>query len=153
MVSEMDRELLELLADDGRQSLKDLASELDVAVSTVRNHIEAMQEEGVIEGFTVETDSKALGFTTKAIIAARLERGSIVAIQEEIASLPNVLAVYDVTGRFDTVIICQFSSVDELDAFIKEDLPQEHIEETETFVALNTFTEDFTTIGSDPIDF
>jgi len=152
MVSDMDRELLALLADDGRRSLKELAEELNVAVSTVRNHIEAMQDDGVIEGFTVETDSKALGFTTKAIIAARLERGSIVEIQEEIASLPNVLAVYDVTGRFDTVIICQFMSVDELDAFIKEELPQEHVQETETFVALNTFTEDFTTIENDSID-
>jgi len=152
MVSDMDRELLALLADDGRRSLKELAEELNVAVSTVRNHIEAMQDDGVIEGFTVETDSKALGFTTKAIIAARLERGSIVEIQEEIASLPNVLAVYDVTGRFDTVIICQFMSVDELDAFIKEELPQEHVQETETFVALNTFTEDFTTIEDDSID-
>ncbi len=143
MVSDFDRELLGLLAADGRRSLKSLAKQLKVSITTVKNHIDALQEKGVIERFTMETNIEELGYTVKSVIAARFKRGTLVEAQRRICAHPNVAAVYDVTGRYDALIVCRFKETTDLDEFIKNVLPTDYVTETETFVALNTFKEDF----------
>lgn len=52
----IDRGILYHLQEDAHQSLTDIADALDVAVNTVRNRIEKLENEGVIKGYTVDVD-------------------------------------------------------------------------------------------------
>ncbi|MDY6788730.1 MAG: Lrp/AsnC family transcriptional regulator [Candidatus Nanohaloarchaea archaeon] len=146
MVSEFDQKLLKELSEDSRQRLKDLARELGVSITTVNNHIQDLEEEGIIDRFTIKANYEELGYTVKALIAVRFRRGSLVESQKQITRSDNVMAVYDVTGSFDAMVVCRFKSTRDMDDFIKEVLPQEEVKRTETFVVLNTFKEDFNTV-------
>src|SRR6056297_40125 len=63
----LDRKLVNSLLGDGRASLRSLAEELDVSVTTVSNHLSDLEEEGVIEGYTPRVDYDAVGYDVIAI--------------------------------------------------------------------------------------
>jgi len=48
----LDNQLINLLLNDGRASLRSLGEGLDVSVTTVSNHINDLEAGGVIEGYT-----------------------------------------------------------------------------------------------------
>jgi DNA-binding Lrp family transcriptional regulator len=64
-------------------------------------------------------------------------------MENEIAKIPNVCGVYDVTGLTDAVIIAKFRSREDLGRFTKQLLALPYIERTNTHVALATVKENF----------
>lgn len=48
----LDNELINALLGDGRASLRSLAEDTDVSVTTVSNHINDLEAGGVIDGYT-----------------------------------------------------------------------------------------------------
>ena len=58
----LDQKLVNALLRDGRASLRSLAEELDVSVTTVSNHISNLEEEGIITGYTPVVDYDKLGY-------------------------------------------------------------------------------------------
>lgn len=53
---ELDYAILYQLQENGRQAITDIADVVDVADNTVRNRIQRLEAEGVIEGYGVELD-------------------------------------------------------------------------------------------------
>ncbi len=70
-------------------------------------------------------------------------KGRLVETENEIAKIPNVCGVYDVTGLTDAVIIAKFKSREDLGAFTKKMLALPYIERTNTHVVLTTVKENF----------
>jgi DNA-binding Lrp family transcriptional regulator len=64
-------------------------------------------------------------------------------VENEIARLPNVCCVYDVTGLIDAAIIAKFRNRDDLSKFTKRLLSIPYVERTNTHVVLATVKEDF----------
>ena len=62
-------------------------------------------------------------------------------IETKIATDPNCLAVYDVTGEFDAVIIAKFRSREDMNAFVKRVNAIPHVERTYTMLALDVVKE------------
>ncbi|MBC7097328.1 MAG: Lrp/AsnC ligand binding domain-containing protein, partial [Methanobacteriales archaeon] len=56
----------------------------------------------------------------------------------------NVLAIYDVTGEFDAILIGKFRDTSELDKFIKGLLRENDVQRTYTQTVLNIVKEDMT---------
>jgi transcriptional regulator, AsnC family len=61
----LDSQLINALLGDGRASLRSLGEELDVSVTTVSNHINDLEAEGVIEGYTPIIDYGELGYDVR----------------------------------------------------------------------------------------
>ena len=59
------------------------------------------------------------------------------------SKLPNVCAVYDVTGLTDAMVVAKFRSRRELSKFTKGLLAMPYVERTNTHVVLTTVKEDF----------
>ena len=64
-------------------------------------------------------------------------------MENEVAKIPNVCGVYDVTGLTDAVIIAKFKTREDLGKFTKQLLALPYIERTNTHVALATVKENF----------
>jgi DNA-binding Lrp family transcriptional regulator len=93
-------------------------------------------------------DFERLGFELTVIMEVTVSRGQLIETQEEIAKLPYVCAVYDVTGEIDSVVIAKFRNRRELSEFPKDLLSMENVERTNTHVVLNTVKEDFRMINN-----
>ncbi|MES3517746.1 MAG: HTH-type transcriptional regulator Lrp [Natronomonas sp.] len=137
----LDEKLVNALLADGRASLRSLAEELDVSVTTVSNHISDLEETGVIEGYAPEIDYGELGYDVTAIINLKVEGSALPEITDRLSEHKHMVSVYEVTGDHDIIAIGKFADTDHMNDQIKELLVDPDIDQSNTSVVLNTVAE------------
>jgi len=137
----LDRKLVNALLGDGRASLRSLAEDLDVSVTTVSNHLKDLEEDGIITGYTPKVDYDALGYDVTAIIQLKVEGSALVEVTESLKEHKQMISVYEVTGDYDIIAIGKFTDTDGMNNQIKELLTDPEIKESNTSVVLNTASE------------
>ena len=137
----LDAKLINALLGDGRASLRSLAEELDVSVTTVSNHLRDLEDEGIIEGYTPKVNYEGLGYDVTAILQLKVEGSSLPEITDRLGKQKQMISVYEVTGEFDVIAIGKFEDTDGMNRQIKELLTDEDIRESNTSVVLNAVTE------------
>ena len=142
-LDETDVKILRILLTDARLSSRQIAKRVGVSVGTIISRIKKMEQERIIKGYSVALDSEKLGYELTAIIEITVSKGKLLETEEEIAKMPNVCAVYDVTGLTDTMIVAKFKNRRELSNFAKGLLSMPFIERTNTHLVLITVKEDF----------
>ncbi len=140
---EVDTKILKALILDGRLSSRQLAKQCGLSTSTVLSRVRKMEENGIIKGYTAILDHEKLGYELTIISEITVSKGRLLEMEHEIAKLPNVCCVYDVTGLTDAIIIAKFKSREELSKFTKRILALPYVERTNTHVVLTTIKEDF----------
>jgi len=137
----LDAKLINALLGDGRASLRSLAEELDVSVTTVSNHLRELEEAGVIEGYTPRVNYDALGYDVTAIIQLKVEGSALPDITDRLKGHKQMVTVYEVTGDYDVIAVGKFEDTDGMNAQIKELLTDADIRESNTSVVLNAVVE------------
>jgi DNA-binding Lrp family transcriptional regulator len=142
-LSETDVKILKCLLEDARFSSRQIAKNVGVSVGTVLSRIKKMEDEGLIKGYAAILDHEKLGYELTVVTEITVSKGRLVEMESEIAKIPIVCAVYDVTGLNDAVIIAKFKSREDLGKFTKSLLSLPFIERTNTHVVLTTVKENF----------
>jgi len=142
-LNETDKKILKNLLEDARFSSRQIAKNVGVSVGTVLTRIKKMEDAGLIKGYSVILDHEKLGYELTVVTEITVSKGRLVEMENEIAKMPGVCGVYDVTGLTDAVIIAKFKSRDYLGKFTKHLLALPYIERTNTHVALTTVKENF----------
>jgi DNA-binding Lrp family transcriptional regulator len=138
----LDPELINALLRDGRASYRSLADDLDVSVTTISNHINDLEESGIIDGYTIDVDYDKLDYDVTAVLQPKVERSALPEVTERLEEPKQMISIYEVTGEFDVVAIGKFRDTDGMNAVIKELLADVDIKESSTSVVLNAPTED-----------
>ena len=133
----LDAELINELLSDGRASLRSLAAELDVSVTTVSNHLSDLEEEGVIEGYVPVVNYEKVGYDVTAIIQLKVEGDALPDITDRLEERKQVVSVYEVTGDYDIIAIAKFEDTDDMNDEIKAVLTNQDVNESNTSVVLN----------------
>lgn len=141
MQDELDIKILNILLENSKLSYRKIARRLGVSVTTVLNRINRMENEKIIQGYTTSLDYEKLGYDIKVVVDVRVAKGKLFEVESKIAHHPNVSAVFDVTGTFDTIVIANFKTRKEMDRFIKKIQSYDFVERTETKLVLNTVKE------------
>ncbi|SNZ17787.1 transcriptional regulator, AsnC family [Natronoarchaeum philippinense] len=137
----LDAKLVNALLDDGRASLRSLAEELDVSVTTVSNHLSDLEDDGVIEGYTPKINYNELDFDVTAVIQLKVEGNALPDITDRLDQQKQMTSVYEVTGGYDIIAIGKFEDTDGMNAQIKTLLTDPDIKESNTSVVLNATSE------------
>ena len=137
----LDAKLVNALLGDGRASLRSLAEELDVSVTTISNHLSDLEEQGVIQGYSPIVDYDALEYDVTAIIQLKVEGNALPDITETLKEHRQMISVYDVTGDYDVIAVGKFRDTDGMNDQIKALLTDPDIKESNTSVVLNAVTE------------
>lgn len=145
-LDEIDHKILAELIKNARVSYRELAKKLDLSVATVAYRVAKLQKSGLIKGFTTVLNYEEMGYEITAIIKLVIKEGRLLEVQREIAAEKNVIAVYDVTGEVDSIIICRFKDRQEMSAFIKRILKMPYVERSSTHVVLEVVKEDLNSI-------
>jgi DNA-binding Lrp family transcriptional regulator len=142
-LDETDVEILKALTIDARLSSRQIAKQCGVSIGTVLSRIKRMENEGIIRGYSALLDHEKLGYELTVVSEITVSKGRLLEVENEIARLPNVCCVYDVTGLIDAVIIAKFKNREELGKFTKRLLAIPYVERTNTHVVLTSIKEDF----------
>tara|TARA_B110000003_G_scaffold74427_1_gene75966 strand:- start:146 stop:601 length:456 start_codon:yes stop_codon:yes gene_type:complete len=141
-LDDTDRRLLAVLLEDARISQRGLAQRIGVAQGTITNRLRRLEELGVIKGYTVLLEPESIGWTMTVITGLRIEKGSMINVQQNIAADSRVFAVYDVTGDYDSMVLARVKSRKDLDDLTKTVFTLKGVQRSFTQVVLNTVKED-----------
>jgi DNA-binding Lrp family transcriptional regulator len=142
-LDEKDVKILKALTEDARLSSRQIAKQCEISIGTALARTRKMETEGVIKGYTVLLDQEKLGYQLTVMTEITVSKGRLLEMENEIARIPNVCCVYDLTGLSDAAIIAKFKSREELSKFTKRLLSLPFVERTNTHVVLTTIKEDF----------
>ena len=102
-----------------------------------------LRERGVLRGFTASVDFQKLGFELTVVTEIIVSKGKLLEMEREIAKVPGVCAVYDVTGEVDAMVISKCRNREELSRFTEGLLAMPFVERTNSHIVLTTVKEDF----------
>ncbi|KKM93702.1 hypothetical protein LCGC14_1205710 [marine sediment metagenome] len=141
-IEELDRKILKVLNRDARMSFRLIAKELRISPTTLYNKVKKLESSGVLKGYIPLIDKESVGYDLMAIISLRVRQEKDIEVQKVIAKLPQVGAVYEVTGDWDLILVCYFKGRDDLANFLKKELPLSGIERAMTHLVLNVVKEE-----------
>jgi len=142
-MDETDVKILKSLVSDARLSSRQISKKSGVSIGTVLTRMKKMEKEGVVRGYSAVVDHEKLGYMLTALIEITVSKGRLLEMENEIARIPNVCAVYDVTGLTDAFVVAKFKSREDLSAFAKRLLSMPYVERSNTHLVLTTIKEDF----------
>lgn len=141
MIDGIDRQILAMLQSDARISNAEIARGVRLAPSSVLERIRNLEESGVIRGYHMDTDPRALDFGLTVFIAVRTsECGG--GVGEALAEIPEVLEVHDVAGEDCFMIKVRTKDTEALGRLLREKIKLiPKVLGTKTTVVLQTFKE------------
>ena len=137
-IDNTDKKLLNALLENARLSYRQLAKKTGVSVATVMNHIKKLEKEKIITGYAATLDYEQLEYDIEVTISIKVVKGKLLETESKMAANPHVIAVFDVTGDFDCLVLARFKNTRALDTFLKRIQKYEFIERTHTTLILNT---------------
>ena len=141
-IDDRDIKILTHILTDARQSARQLAHRLDISTVTVITRLKKLEENKIIRGYSARLNHELLGYEITAIIEIKTTQGKMLEIENKIAKQDNVIAVYDITGDSDTIVIAKFKNRKSLSIFVKKLSAVPNVENTLTHIVLNTIKED-----------
>lgn len=116
----IDREILDMLQENARISLKEIAEKVFLSSPAVSARIDNLMECGYIEGFHARINVEKMGFHVKAFINLEVSPVDKQEFYPYIKSCKNVVECNCVTGDYSMLMEVLFPNTDELDQFIGE---------------------------------
>lgn len=135
-----DQRILELLVGNGRMSYVDIGKELGLSRVAVRERVNQLIEEGVIEGFSAVINSEKVGKQVSAFFEVDCEPSSLVEVAQNLADNPSVASCYQMTGPSTLHMHVLVEDFKKLESFINEELYSlEGITRVESHILLRRF--------------
>jgi len=140
-LTDTDKKIIEIILKDARLSSRHIARLTNISVGTVITRIKNMEANGLIKGYTAQIDHEKLGYTLTAIIEITLSKSPLLEVENEIAKMPGICNMYNVTGSTDVIVVAKFKNKDELINFTNQLLTLPYVEHTNTHITLTTIKE------------
>ena len=94
----VDKEILTVLRQDARMSMAEIGRRVHMSRVAVRQRINRLIEEGVIEDFTTVVNAKALGYDVHAFFEVEVVPNQLEAAARTLTQIEQVTVVYQMTG-------------------------------------------------------
>jgi len=112
------QKLLTALVKKPRASVTELARRVGLSAPATRERLLRLEEAGVIKGWRVELDPKALGFPIAILVRVRPMPGQLPKIAKLAQSIPQVTECHRITGEDCFLMRAHLRSLDELDGLL-----------------------------------
>lgn len=119
----LDLKILALLQKDGRAAHSEIARQLEVGHTRVRDHVMRMEEMGVIKGYRVVVDPSVLGYNIQCMIHVEVDQQKdYERFVIQLLEMEEVVEITNITGEYDCIIRAWFIDTNHLRRFLYEKL-------------------------------
>ncbi len=119
-IDNKDREILSFLIENGRISLKELGSKLGISDVAIRKRIKKLEDAGIIKGYTVKVDPRALGYNVISLTGVDVEPGDLIRVARELADKSYVKSSWITAGDHSIMLEIWARNEEEMDSIIEE---------------------------------
>lgn len=102
-----DRAILHALQTDGRMTNSTLAQHVNLSESACLRRVRALEEQGLIEGYTAILNQQKAGCPVNVFVNITLDRqdqSDLRAFEEAVRKIPEVMECYLMTGDYDYLL-------------------------------------------------
>lgn len=140
-LDEVDRRILDLLREDARRTIADIAACVNLSPAPVKRRIQRLEREGVIRGYTVVLDEGRLGAAIEAFTELRFAGDTDVEhILAAASAIPEVRELYTTAGDPDALAHIRVDDVQHLQQVINQLRRSGDVTGTKTLMVLGTWT-------------
>ena len=134
----VDRQLLRLLASDGRRSYTDLAKDTGLSTSAVHQRVRRLEQRGAIHGYGAQVDPSAAGAPLTAFVSIKpIDPAAPDDSPERLQHLPQIEACHSVAGDESYILKVRVPGPVELESVLQEIRAAAQVS-TRTTVVLST---------------
>ncbi|KPL68382.1 AsnC family transcriptional regulator [Erythrobacter sp. SG61-1L] len=137
-LDETDERLLALLRVDARRPIAQLAKDLDISRGLLYSRLARLEEEGVVDGYTVRLGPAFSGSRVRAHMMIKTLPRCHREVEQALAEIPLVQAVFAISGEYDVIAMLEADDTAQLNDLIDEIGLFEGVERTTTSVILAT---------------
>ncbi|WIY51758.1 Lrp/AsnC family transcriptional regulator [Devosia sp. YIM 151766] len=111
-IDHTDRKLLRELQQDSRRSVQVLGEAVGLSASACHRRVKALEEAGLISGYSAQLDAARLGYTMQFFIEVGLtsqSEAALEAFEAAVQGIPEVLECHLMAGHSDYILraICR----------------------------------------------
>jgi len=120
-----DLRILQLLADDGRISWREVAERIGLSLTPTLRRIRRLESEGYVAGYTARFDERRLGGNMSVYVSVTLERqteGTLNTFESRIAEVPEVMSCFLMTGDADYLLRVVVADIESYQQFLLKTL-------------------------------
>jgi Lrp/AsnC family transcriptional regulator, leucine-responsive regulatory protein len=114
-VDAVDSRILAALDADSRLSMSELARLVGMSAPAVSERVRRLEAGGVIRGFTVDVDARALGYQIRALVRIRPLPGKLHVVEKLIQDTPQFIECDKITGDDPFLARLVVHSIEEMD--------------------------------------
>ena len=114
----IDREILQILQQNARTSLKTIAEKTFLSSPAVSARIEKLEKDHVITGYQAQINPMKLGYHIIAFINLNVMPEDKQKFYKYAEQIPNILECSSVTGEYSVMMKVAFESTMQLDQFL-----------------------------------
>lgn len=130
-----DYRILEILLEDGRIAMKELAQKVALSAPAVAERVKRLEEDGVIKGYKAVVDYEKLGKKINALINVDINVQKSEKFNEFIKGEDAITECHHVTGPYCKILKAKLEDIDSLANLINR---IQMYGDTETFIVLST---------------
>jgi len=140
-LDQTDREILDLLQENARRPLREIATAVGLTVAPVQRRIARLEKLGVIERYTVQINHGRIATGIEAMTELHFADDlDLAQIMEFVAQIPEVREVLTLAGDPDALVRIQVEGVEDLRRVVSALRSTEAIAGTKTLVILERWT-------------
>lgn len=98
MVDTLDSKIIESLKVNSRTSFVEIGKQIGLSPSSVRERVQKLEDTEVIKGYTIQLNTKKLGFGLEVFIMFKLFSGKLKIFCDDLEQFPEINEVYRITG-------------------------------------------------------
>jgi len=150
-LDEIDRRILQLLSDDGRRTITDIASLVNLSPAPVKRRIDRLQSSGVIAGYTVVLDHTMIGPSIDAFTELRFAGDAdIDDILRAAQAIPEIQDVFTMAGDPDALLRIRVDDVEHLREVVNRLRRSGRVTGTKTLMVLDHWSRHASARSPDP---
>ncbi len=139
-LDETDQRIIEILVENGRMSYVDIGKELNISRVAVRDRVNNLMENGIIEKFTAVINAEKVGKSVSAFFEVDCEPAFLVGVAQKLADNSSVVSCYQMTGPSTLHMHVLVNDFNALEHFINNELyALEGITRVESHILLRRF--------------
>ncbi|MFT6456563.1 Lrp/AsnC family transcriptional regulator [Pseudophaeobacter arcticus] len=141
-----DRKILNVLAEDGRISIADLARRIGLSKSPTQTRLRRLECAGVITGYRALIDPIRLGLDHVAFVEVKLDdtrESALSKFNAAVVKLPEIEQAHMMASHFDYLLKVRTRSMSAYRQVLGEKISSlPHVASTSTYVAMQAVKED-----------
>tara|TARA_B100001057_G_scaffold45307_3_gene40383 strand:+ start:1675 stop:2130 length:456 start_codon:yes stop_codon:yes gene_type:complete len=122
-----DKRLLSILQTNGRMSNVELSDAVNLSESACLRRVKSLEERGFIDKYVALLDQKKAGLTDTVfvhVVLKREEKSELLAFEEAVKKIPEILECYLMTGEFDYLLHLVVANMADFERLHNESLTQ-----------------------------